>query len=456
MSDQFIPRVEPVSVSVAGPPARPWFRALDRQQWRTLFAANLGWLFDGYETYALILTVNVTFRELLPVESHPAIPFYSGLTIAVTLLGWGFGGIIGGILADYIGRKRTLIYAILAYSAVTGLTALAWSWLSFVLLRFIVGIAIGSEWGTGASMVAEMWPASHRGKGAGLMQCGLGIGFFIASAVWFFVSGWGPAAWRWMYVIGVLPALMTVWIRRGIDEPRKWVESDRRRREALAARKRDEVAADSAGRRTRFTLTDLFANRRTRRLALLAFTMSTATTLGWWGISSWVPPYVASVAAAQGLSGPRWASLAGMSYNVGAVFGYLLLGFAADGWGRKPVVMTWFACALLLTPVLFLWTHDLALLLVACGLNAIFTLGQFTWCSTWLPEVFPTRIRATAISFCFNAPRFVAFLGPLVAGALISSFGSYSQAALLVSLVYLVGIAATPFFPETRGRPLPE
>jgi MFS family permease len=254
----------------------------------------------------------------------------------------------------------------------------------------------------------------------------------------------------------VLPALMTIWIRRSINEPRQWVESDRRRREALAARTRDEVAADSADRQTRFTLADLFANRHTRRLALMAFAMSSATTLGWWGISSWVPPFVASVAAAQGLSGARWASLAGMSYNAGAVFGYLLLGFAADSWGRKPVVIAWFACALLFTPVLFLWTHDLTLLLVACGLNAIFTLGQFTWCSTWLPEVFPTRIRATAISFCFNAPRFVAFLGPLVAGALISSFGSYSQAALLVSLVYLVGIAVTPFFPETRGRPLPE
>jgi MFS family permease len=184
--------------------------------------------------------------------------------------------------------------------------------------------------------------------------------------------------------------------------------------------------------------------------------MSTATTLGWWGISSWVPPYVASAAAEQGLSGARWASLAGMAYNVGAVFGYLLLGFSADAWGRKPVLLAWYAGALLLTPVLFLWTHDLALLLVVCGLNAIFTLGQYTWCSTWLPEVFPTRIRATAISFCFNAPRFVAFLGPLVAGVLITYFGSYSQAAVLVSLVYLIGIIATPFFPETRGKPLPE
>jgi MFS family permease len=230
---------------------------------------------------------------------------------------------------------------------------------------------------------------------------------------------------------------------------------DRQRREAAAAQQRGDRTA-SAASLTRFTLMDLFANPQTRRLTIVAFLMSTATTLGWWGISSWVPPYVASAAAAQGLAPARWASLAGMAYNAGAVCGYVLLGFCADAWGRKPVVMTWFALALLLTPVLFLWTHDLSLLLLVSALNAVFSLGQYTWCSTWLPEAFPTRIRATAVSFCFNAPRFVAFLGPLLAGAMITYFGDYGRAAMLVSLIYLVGIVAAPFFPETLGKPLPD
>lgn len=446
------------STSMVGSAAAqgPWYRTLNREQWNTLLAANLGWLFDGYETYALILTMPFTYRQLLSTEQYSAIPFYAGATIAVTLLGWGIGGILGGIASDYLGRKRTLVFAILAYSLVTGLSALAWSLTSFVALRFVVGLALGSEWGTGTSMVAEMWPDKHRGKGAGLMQCGLGIGFFIASAVWFFVSDLGPSAWRWMFLIGVLPALAASWVRRRINEPDKWAESDRRRREAIAAQKRGEQLDPSSQHLARFTLTDLFSDPRTRRITIAALLMSTTTTLAWWGISTWVPPYVASLAAQQGLSAPRWASLAGMFYNAGGVCGYIALGFCADAWGRRPVTITWFAVSLLLTPVLFLWTHHLALLLAVCSVNAFFTLGQYTWCSTWLPEAYPTRIRATAVSFCFNAPRFIAFAGPLLAGTLITHFGNYGKAAVIVSLIYILGIVAAPFFPETRGKPLPE
>ncbi|MSO21303.1 MAG: MFS transporter [Acidobacteria bacterium] len=448
------------TATIAAPDNRPWYRTLNGEQWNTLLAANLGWAFDGYETYALILTMGTAFRQLLPAESYASIPFYAGLTIAVTLLGWGIGGIVGGIVSDYIGRKRTLIYAVLAYSVVTGFTAIAWSLWSFIALRFIVGFALGSEWGTGTSMVAEMWPDKHRGKGAGLMQCGLGIGFFFASATWFFVSPMGPDAWRWMYVIGVLPALAVGWIRKRIKEPEKWTESDRKRRAAVEAQKiaqqsgQDVSAADK--NLTRFTLIDLFADPKYRRRTIAAFLMSTTTTLAWWGISTWVPPYVGSLAKLEGLSPERWASLAGMFYNAGAICGYISLGFFADLYGRRPVTIAWFAISLLMTPVLFLWTHNLYVLLGVCSINAFFTLGQYTWCSTWLPEAYPTRIRATAVSFCFNAPRFIAFTGPLLAGTLITYFGSYGRAAVIVSMIYILGIVAAPFFPETRGKALPE
>ena len=432
-----------------------WWRALSGRQWNALFAANLGWLFDGYETYALILTVGPALHQLLSPALYGRIPAYAGAIIAINLLGWGIGGLIGGVLADYIGRRRMMICAILAYSLVTGLSSLAWGWWSFALLRFVVGIALGSEWATGTAMMAELWPDRARGKGAGLMQCGLGIGFFFASLVWLFVGGSGPGAWRIMYVIGIAPALATLWIRRGVPESARWEDARDARRQAVARQAAGTSEAHDAAL-TRFTLVELFAQPESRRRTLVALLMSLTTTLGWWSISTWVPPYVASVAAHAGRSPLAWASYAGMSYNVGAIAGYVGYGFLSDAYGRKPVTFLFFALAWLLTPVLFLWVSALPLLLLACAVNAFFTLGQYSWQAAWLPELYPTHMRATGAAFGFNAPRFLACLGPLLAGALITEFGGYGRAATMVASIYLLGMVAVFFLPETRGRPLPE
>ncbi|MBV8753007.1 MAG: MFS transporter [Hyphomicrobiales bacterium] len=443
-------------MAIASEVSVPWYRTLDKRHWKALLATNLGWMFDGYETFALILTLGVALRAMLDPSQYQQIPAYAGTVLAITLLGWGVGGMLGGVLADYIGRKRTMMLSILVYSLLTGLSAFAWNWLSFAVLRFLVGIAIGSEWATGASMTAEVWPDRARGKGAGLMQCGLGIGFFIASFLWLFVSPLGPDAWRYMYLIGILPALLTLWIRRGISESSLWEASHQRRRSALE-RQRSGAALDAGEHAlTRFTLVDLFAEPEVRRRTVFAFLMSLTTTLGWWGISTWVPPYVGSVAAKVGLPAQQWASYAGMAYNFGAILGYAGLGFLADRYGRKPVTAVFFLMALLLTPVLFLWVQDPALLLVVAAINAFFSLGQYTWMPVWLPELFPTRMRATGMAFVFNMPRFIAFLGPLVAGTLIVHFGGYGPAACIVALIYILGLAAVPFLPETVGKPLPE
>jgi MFS family permease len=435
--------------------SQPWYRSLSANQWKTLLASNIGWMFDGYETYALILTVGVALHQLLLPAQYAQIPAYAGTIIGITLLGWGVGGFIGGILADYIGRRRTMILAILAYSLTTGLSGLAWDWVSFALLRFLVGIAIGSEWSTGASMTAEVWPDHARGRGAGLMQCGLGIGFFLASFVWLFVSGYGPGAWRIMYFIGVIPALFALWLRTSVDESQKWEHTNEKRKSAREKKKSGTTMAAEDHALTRFTVADLFADPQIRKHAIITFLMSLTTTVAWWGISTWVAPFVAAAAGKAALPPQTWAAYAGMSYNIGAIVGYIGLGFLADRFGRKPIVMIFFAGALVMTYALYMWVTDLNLLLVVAAINGFFTLGQYSWMAVWLPELFPTRMRATGMAFAFNAPRFVAFLGPLFAGLLIAQFGGFSKMAVAFSLIYILGFIVVPFLPETKGRPLP-
>jgi len=444
----------------------PWYRSLNREQWRVLIAANLGWLFDGFEIYALFLTVGFALKQLLDVGQAAAIPQYAGYILAFTVFGWATGGVIGGIVADYIGRKRSMLLAILAYSLTTGLSAFAWDWVSFAVLRFLVGVAIGSEWATGASIVSEVWPDHARGKGGGLLQSGFGLGSILVSLVWLGITSdslgaWlgtqGPHAWRYLYLIGVLPALVVLWIRRNIPESPRWEEANERRRFAHAQRQSGAVLEGVDAALTRFTVVDLFSDRSVRRPLIFAFLMMLSVTFAFYGVGTFIPTYVAGVAAKAGLSGPAWAGWAGLITSVCGTFGFVSLGFLADAVGRKPTVMLWYTMCLVLTPLVYLWgaSWGFVPLLVLVGIFGFFTLGVWAWAPVWLPELFPTRMRGTAVAFCFNAPRFISCLGPLIAGTLIGYFGGFGPAATIVGLFFILGVAAAPFLPETNGKPLP-
>ncbi|HEY1819100.1 MAG TPA: MFS transporter [Trebonia sp.] len=421
---------------------------IGREQLKSLASANLGWFFDGFETYSLILTVPFVLKDLLPTASQHDIPLYAGATIAITLFGWAIGGLIGGVIADYIGRRRMLLWSIALYAVCTGLTALSWSWLSFAVFRFVTGLALGSEWGTGTSLVAETWSDGTRSKAAGIMQSGLGIGFFIASLAWHFLSPVGVGAWRWMFVLGILPALVVVFLWRRVPESGEW----------LAATKQKQAAGRRRGaiRWRELTLLELLRDPQLRKITLIASVMSLVTTVAWWGISTWVPEYVGQVAAEQGHSATAWSSDAGMIYNAGAIVGYIGLGFLADRIGRRWTTCLYFALSLALTPLLFLGPKNTALLVPIIIFNGMFTLGQYTWMPVWLPELYPTRLRATGVSFVFNAARFIACLGPLLAGAIITHLGGYGTAATAFGCIYLLGIAFCFFLPETKGKPLPQ
>src|SRR5215469_4372723 len=434
----------------------PWYRSLSGAQWRALVASNLGWAFDGFEVYSLILVVGVALQQLLDPSEYKFIPFYAGAVIAITVFGWGLGGLLGGILADYIGRKRSMMLTILAYSALTGLSALSWNWLSFAVFRFLVGLAIGSEWATGASITAELWPDHARGKGGAFLQSGYPIGSILASGVWVAIGALGPSAWRYMFLVGILPALVAFWIRRNIPESPRWERSNRQRRNARDRKRQGAVLQGEDAAIVRFTLVDMFAEPTVRSRLFLTFVMSLSVTIGYWGVSSFVPSYVGSVATAAGLTAQRWVGLAGLVQNIGALIGFVSFGFLADALGRKPTTFLYYLLSLALTPIVYLWVQNIHLLLLAFAIYGFFVQGVFSWTAIWLPELFPTRMRATAAGFIFNTPRLISAIAPLFAGALIVGLGGYAKAATIIGLFYGVGLFAVPFLPETRGKPLPE
>jgi MFS family permease len=275
--------------------------------------------------------------------------------------------------------------------------------------------------------------------------------------VWYFLgSAFGPGAWRIVFFLGVLPAFFVLYLRTKVQESEKWMEKRREREELQALRR----AGASLSREQRivagFTLSALFRDAQLRKLALLCLVMALGTTVGFWGVSSWIPGYVESVAQAAGAPNPaRWGGVAGILFTIGSIFGYVSAGFVADWLGRLAMLRILFAGALLTTPMVFLWTHSPATVAAAAGLNGAFTLGQFAWMAIYSPELFPTAVRATAVSLVFNAARFVSILGPLVSGYLITRLGGYSTSAVLFSSIYLVALCAVPFLPETRGKPLP-
>src|SRR5215510_13532412 len=418
----------------------PWYRSLNRSQWKALIAANLGWTFDAFEVFALILTVGVALHQLLDPSQYARIPAYAGAVIAITVFGWAIGGLLGGVLADYLGRKRSMTLTILAYSLLTGVSAFSWDWLSFAVFRFLVGLAIGSEWATGASIMAELWPAKARGKGGAFLQSGYPIGSILASGVWLAIGTSGPDAWRYMYLIGVLPALIVFWIRRNIPESPRWEESNRRRRAAYDLRRQGAALKGEDVALVRFTLVDVFAEPAVRSRLFLTF----------------VPSYVGSVATAAGLPAQRWAALAGLVQNLGALIGFSSFGFLADAFGRKPTTLLFYLMCLILTPIVYLWVQDIHVLLFTLAVYGFFIQGVFSWTPIWLPELFPTRMRATAAGFIFNAPRLISAIAPLIAGTLIVSLGGYGKAATIIGLFYILGLIAVPFLPETKGKPLPE
>jgi len=444
----------------AGAQGLRWYSGLDSKHWRVLTASFLGWVFDGYEAYALFIVMPFVLGSMLTADQAANKAVWAGVAIGVTLLGWGIGGLTGGVLADYVGRKRMMIYSVFFYALFTGLTAFATNFGVFCFLRLITGFAMGSEWCTGVALLAEAWPNHARPKGAGFLQSGFGFGTLIAALVWLILSQTQPLGadtWRLVFVVGALPAFFCLYIRRAVNESEKWLEAIRLQRWGAIEQSARTGGVPSTGRRP-FTLAEIFREPESRRRTLLTFLLSLTTTVGWWAISSWLPVYAASTAKLAGIANPaQWGLRAALLYTGGAVVAYLASGFLADAMGRRRYLFFTYLGSLVTTAFTYLWAGSVEVLLIAAFINGFFTLGcAYSWMAIYPVELFTSSVRASAAAFIFNAARLVAWVFPIVAGTLIQIFGSIPRAAMTLASIYVVGLIVPWFMPETRGKPLPE
>jgi MFS family permease len=338
---------------------------------------------------------------------------------------------VGGVLGDRIGRRRTMIGAVVLYSLFTGTSALAHSWEFLALTRFLTGVGIGAEWGVGTSLFQEMWPERLRTKGAGVLQAAFSGGFVVASLVWIVLGGSLGMSWRGMYLFGIVPAIIVALLGRVIPESERWVKAK-------------HGAADLGA-----------ALRANARNLIIAIVVSMSITVGFWAISSWVPTYAATLGH-DAKSAVYYSGWAGVLYAVGEIFGCIGFGLLAERWGRRGTLVFYLAGSIVITPIVFLWVRNPAAVVLLQLVNGFLTGGLYGWYAIHPPEIFPTAVRSTAISFIFNSARFLAMFGPILASSLIAFFHGYGQAATILSSVFLIGIVAVLFLPETKGRPLPE
>ena len=409
----------------------PW-RKVSRYQYLVLVTAWLGWIFDSMDAtiYALVLTP--ALRELLGAGASPEkIGWYGGIIFAVFLVGWALGGVVFGIMADYFGRARTLVITILIYAIFTGMAGFADTWWELALYRFLTALGIGGEWAAGATLVAEVWPESLRVKGAGVLQSAWGAGYFLGAGLYLLFSA---QSWRVMFFVGVLPAVVAIFARMKVKEPEKWVEA--------------------RGRTRRPTITELFTPAM-RRDTLVGSALAFVAVFGLWGATNWTPTLIHELLRGRHLdagSTARMVSYAVMALNAGSIAGYLLFPPLAERIGRRGAFAVMMLGSALMLPATFFTPKSYGTVLLLLPVLGFFTNGIFSGFPIYLPELFPTRIRATGSGFCFNIGRVLAAGGPFLTGYLVTQLGSFAHAASTVALIYVAGLGVLLFARETRGQ----
>ncbi len=395
------------------------------EQRRTLLAAGLGWMLDAFDVMLYSLVVTHIMRELHIGKQG------AGLLNTLTLLASGIGGVFFGLVADRIGRTRALMLSILTYSVCSFASGLATSILVLAIIRFILGLGMGGEWNTGATLVAESWPSDLRARAIAMVQSSWAIGYALAALIAGIMLP--RVGWRYVFFVGVLPALVTLWIRKDVAEPGIW-----------------QTARASQARVSSPGFVELFGSKYIRRtLVLLA--MNLFGLFAWWGLFTWIPPYL-SLPISQGGRGFGVLSTTALLLflNLAGMFpGYLSFGWVADRLGRRRSFMLYTIAAAVLVPAYAAARSQWSLLLLG-AVVAFFGTGFFSASGVIGSELFPTSVRARALGLTYNGARALSSVAPWTIGRFGQQHG-LNSAFYLCALAFLLAGLTAIFIPETRG-----
>jgi len=410
-----------------------------RNQYLVLAAAFLGWMFDGLEMGVFPLVARPALQDMMAAGAEGVSPdkfvgLWMGRITALFLIGAAFGGVVFGWLGDRIGRVRAMTLSILAYSVFTGLCYFAKEPWHLGALRFLAAFGMGGEWSLGVALVMEAWPRDKRPLLAGIIGAAANVGFALIAVfgLWLKVT---QQNWRWVMVAGAAPAILALLVQWFVPESERWKESVKKEG---AARPLREIFSSSL-----LTTT------------LLAIAFASIALIGTWGSVQWLPVWADQL---TGGKMPQAKAVTQILSGVGAVFGCLIGAVVAGKFGRRPAYFALSLVSLLLCQFLFrrvdaYGTSFLVLVFCIGGVTAAF----YGWLPLYLPELFPTRVRATGQGLSFNSGRILAAVGALGQGQLVSHYGgSYAKAGAVITLVYVLGLVLIWLAPETKDRPLPE
>jgi len=409
--------------------------------WGALVSACAAWTFDAMDLQIFTLILFPSVSELIGSENPGVVAYTGGIIVAWKLAALGIGGVAFGIVADRIGRARTMIATVLIYSVFTGLSGFAQSLWQLAILQALAGIGIGGEWAAGAALIAESWPERTRARVLVVMQMCFAAGFFLAAVINLII---GPTGWRYVFIAGAAPAVITLFVRLFVQEPSRWLAVRDQRLSGTCRGVADNVFA---------TFLSLFSPG-TRRRTMVGLLTATSMMIGAFTGATLLPVWVRDLVGAD----PRLAVAATSQFfmlmNAGGVAGYLALIWLNDAVGRRwSYFLMAIGCA---AANLFMFTQitTTAGLFRFAPIYGFFVLGGFGTFAVYLPELFCTRNRATGQGFCWNAARILTAAGPVATGAIVNALGSAPAAGAMMTAIYIVGFVAIWFGPETKGAPL--